>query len=68
MESEVKEKLEVKKREGNDPVTMYLENIPGRVHKRMLRYRAEITGRMHRKVSIKEAYVEFLKEATRSIK
>lgn len=68
MSNEVKEKLEVKKRAANDPVTMYLQNIPARVHRKLQRYRTEITGRDHKTYSIKEAYVEFLKEATKNLK
>lgn len=68
MSNEVKGKLEVKKRGPNDPVSMYLQNIPTRVHKKLQRYRTEITGRDHKTYTIKEAYVEFLKEATKAIK
>lgn len=59
MENEVKEKLEVSKKPGK---SMLITGIPNWVHKRLKDYQNRITGERKRKFTIKEAYVEFLKE------
>jgi|ADGO01.1.fsa_nt_gi hypothetical protein len=68
MENQVKEKIEAKKRVAGAPVTMYLEDIPGDVHKKLQKYRTKIIGRYGVNYTIKQAYVEFLKDKTKSIK
>jgi hypothetical protein len=61
MENQVKEKIEVKKA-NHGPVSMYLENIPRAVHNKILRYKNRITGERNKAFTVKQAYVEFLKD------
>lgn len=66
MEGEVKEKLEVPKRQSS--VTITLPGIPRSVHNKMLKYRRTLNRDRQKDYNLKAAYVEFLKEATKSIK
>lgn len=63
MDNQVKEKIEVKK----GPVTMYLEDVPRSVHNKILSYKQKITGERMKDFTVKQAYVEFLKEKTKAI-
>lgn len=65
MDGEVKEKLEVKKKSG---VTLILKGIPTRVNQRIKTYQRKISAERGKKFNLKTSYVEFLKEATKSIK
>lgn len=64
MDTKVKELLEVKKR---STVSISLKEIPIGVHKRILKYKTQITGKYQRDFNLKQAYVEFLKEAAKTI-
>lgn len=61
---EVKEKAEVRK----GPVTLTLTDIPRSVHNRILKYRRKLNSERQKDFNLKTSYVEFLKEATKSIK
>jgi hypothetical protein len=63
MGNEVKENQEAKK--ATATVSMSLNDIPASVHKKILQYRNAITGQRNRTFSVKEAYVEFLKQHTK---
>jgi hypothetical protein len=65
MESEVKEKLEVEKK---GPVSMYLTGIPRKVHNKIIKYQSDLIGKHRKHFTLKEAYVELLKEASTQIK
>jgi hypothetical protein len=62
MEIEVKEKLEVSKTKARKGKTITLQNIPNWVHKRIKNYQIRISAQHGKKFTVKEAYVEFLKE------
>jgi hypothetical protein len=64
MENEVKEKQELKK---SSIVSMSLNGIPRSVHNKILKYRTDIIGKYRKPFSVKEAYVEFLKEQSKAI-
>ena len=64
MENEAKELLEVKK-----PVkSMRIRNIPLSVHNKIVKYKADLTGKYRRAFTLEDAYVEFLKEYSKSVK
>jgi hypothetical protein len=63
MESEVKEKLEVKQKTKSNTTGITLEGIPLWVHKRVKAFQLKISSELGRKLTVKEAYIEFLKEA-----
>lgn len=58
---EVKEKIEVKKSRKRG-VALVLTGIPGRVHEAMKAYQRKISAERGKKFTVKDAYVEFLKE------
>jgi hypothetical protein len=61
--------LETAKHRNAKPVrgiSMSLNDIPRGVHKKIVKYRSQITGKQMRKVSVKEAYVEALKVFSKS--
>jgi hypothetical protein len=62
MESEVKELKEARK-----AVTMRLRNIPSEVHEKLITFQADLTGKHRKSFTLEEAYVEFLKQTTKSI-
>ena len=64
IEGEVKEKVGVRK----GPVTLTLTNVPRSVHNRIMKYRRKINSEQQKDYNLKASYVEFLKEATKSIK
>jgi hypothetical protein len=49
-------------------ISMSLQGIPEAVHAKILKYRARLVGRKERSFTVKEAYVEFLKEASKTIR
>lgn len=67
MESEVKEKLEHK--DGKDgkrkSVSITLKGIPMSVHNRVKSFKREINKLRDKDLTIKQAYVEYLKESVK---
>ena len=68
MENEVKEKLEVSKRKRGSTTGITLEEIPLWVHKRVKDFQLRISSERGRKFTVKQAYVEFLKESAAQIR
>lgn len=66
MEDQVKEKVEGEKK--GKGVTMYLKDIPRSVHNKIKRYRTDLIGQHRRSFTLKEAYVEFIKQHSSTIK
>ena len=64
MDTKVNELTEPKKK---NTVTVTLSGVPKSVHNRVAKYRTQLTGKHERNFTMKEAYVEFLKEAAKSI-
>lgn len=65
MDSENSEKI--KKRRKGPIKGLTLRNIPRTVHNKIGDYQLKIGGERGRFFDIKEAYVEFLKEATKTV-
>jgi hypothetical protein len=63
MDSEVKEKLEGPKKRRSNVTAITLFGVPLWVHKRMREYALKLSVEKGKKVTMREAYVEFLKEA-----
>lgn len=63
MEGEVKEKPEQKR----VSVSITLKGIPVTVHKKLIKFNRKINADRNRDYNLKAAYVEFLKEATKSL-
>jgi hypothetical protein len=68
MESEVKEKLEVGKGKKPGTTAIAITGIPMWVHKRVKSFQTKLIGERGKKVTLKEAYVEFLKVAAENSK
>lgn len=64
---EVKEKLEVKKARRRG-ITLTLPGVPAKVNEKVKGYQRKISAERGKKYNLKAAYVEFLKEATKSLK
>jgi hypothetical protein len=67
MEIEVKEKLEVTKKNNSNTTGITLEGIPLLVHKKLQQYQLRISSQRRRKFTIKEAYIDWLKESTKKL-
>lgn len=63
METQINEK-EPKRR---TKVTMALEDIPPSVHEKLKKYNRRINADRNKSFTIKQAYVEFLKEKTATV-
>lgn len=63
MEGEVKEKPEQKR----VSVSITLKDIPVTVHNKLIKFNRKINADRNKDYNLKEAYVEFLKEATKSL-
>lgn len=64
MEVENNEKI---KKERRGPISsLTISNIPRSVHNKIVDYQMKITGERRRPFTVKQAYVEFLKEATKT--
>lgn len=61
---EVKEKLEVKKGRKRG-ITLTLPGVPNKVNEKIKAYQRTISAERGKKINLKTAYVEFLKEHTR---
>lgn len=68
MDNEVKEKLEVSKSRKSGGITLTLHGIPQRVHSVIQKYQTKIIGERGRKFTIKQAYVEWLKQSVTTSK
>lgn len=64
MEGEVKEKQQKQTTKG---VNVNLKDVPKRVNEKLKEYQRKISAERGRKFNLKTSYVEFLKEATKSI-
>lgn len=63
MNTEVKEKLEVSK-----PTIAVRLDIPKKIHEKIVKHQFDLTGRMSRSVNFKQATIDLLTIATKSIK
>jgi hypothetical protein len=63
METQVIQKNEVSKSKSVTGKTLTLRGIPNWVHKRIKNYQNRISAEKNKKFTIKEAYVEFLKDS-----